>query len=36
MMYVGKKLATFKTTKKHLKGRKNKKRSTKESDWNTY
>ena len=36
MMYVGKKLAKFKTTKKPLKGRKNKRRGTKESDWKTY
>ena len=35
-MYVGKKLAKFKTTKKPLKGRKNKRRGTKESDWKTY
>ena len=35
-MYVGKKLAKFKTTKKPLKGRKNKRRGTKESDWRTY
>ena len=34
--YVGKKLAKFKTTKKPLKGKKNKRRSTKESDWRTY
>ena len=34
--YVGKKLAKFKTTKKPLKGRKNKRRGTKESDWRTY
>ena len=34
--YVGKKLAKFKTTKKPLKGRKNKRRGTKESDWKTY
>ena len=33
---VGKKLAKFKTTKKPLKGRKNKRRCTKESDWKTY
>ena len=32
----GKKLAKFKTTKKPLKGRKNKRRGTKESDWKTY
>ena len=35
-MYVGKKLAKFKTTKKPLKGKKNKRRGTKESDWKTY
>ena len=34
--YIGKKLARFKVTKKPLKGRKNKRRSTKESDWRTY
>ena len=34
--YVGKKLARFKTTKPHLKGKKNKRRGTKESDWQTY
>jgi len=34
--YVGKKLAKFKVTKKPLKGKKNKRRSTKESDWRTY
>ena len=33
---MGKKLAKFKTTKKPLKGRKNKRRGTKESDWKTY
>jgi hypothetical protein len=33
---VGKKLAKFKTTKPPLKGRKNKRRGTKESDWRTY
>ena len=33
--YVGKKLAKFKTTKNPLKGRKNKRRGTKESDWRT-
>ena len=32
-MYIGKKLSKFKTTKKPLKGRKNKRRGTKESDW---
>ena len=36
MMYVCKKLSKFKTTKKPLKGRKNKRRGTKESDWRTY
>jgi hypothetical protein len=36
MKYVGKKLAKFKTTKQPLKGRKNKRRGTKESDWRTY
>ena len=34
--YVGKKLAKFKTTKPPLKGRKNKRRGYKESDWRTY
>ena len=34
--YIGKKLAKFRTTKPPLKGRKNKRRSTKESDWKTY
>jgi|TARA_B100000902_G_scaffold373672_1_gene401888 hypothetical protein len=34
--YVGKKLAKFKTTKPPLKGRKNKRRGTKESDWRDY
>jgi hypothetical protein len=34
--YVGKKLAKFKTTKPPLKGRKNKRRGTKESDWREY
>ena len=34
--YVGKKLAKYKTTKNPLKGRKNKRRGTKESDWRTY
>ena len=34
--YIGKKLARFKVTKPPLKGRKNKRRSTKESDWRTY
>jgi len=32
MKYVGKKLAKFKTTKPPLKGKKNKRRGTKESD----
>ena len=36
MKYVGKKLAKFKTTKPPLKGRKNKRRGTKESDWREY
>ena len=36
MMYVGNKLAKFKTTNNPLKGRKNKRRGTKESDWKTY
>tara|TARA_B110000503_G_C7055651_1_gene374307 strand:+ start:255 stop:737 length:483 start_codon:yes stop_codon:yes gene_type:complete len=35
-MYVGKKLARFKVTKPPLKGKKNKRRSSKESDWRTY
>ena len=34
--YIGKKLAKFKVTKPPLKGKKNKRRSTKESDWRTY
>ena len=34
--YICKKLARFKVTKPPLKGRKNKRRSTKESDWKTY
>jgi hypothetical protein len=34
--YIGKKLARFKTTKPPLKGRKNKRRGTKESDWRDY
>ena len=34
--YIGKKLSQFKVTKKPLKGKKNKRRSTKESDWRTY
>ena len=35
-MYVGKKLARFKTTKPPLKGKKRKRRGTKESDWREY
>jgi len=35
-MYIGKKLAKFKTTKPPLKGRKNKRRGHKESDWRDY
>lgn len=34
--YVGKKLAHFKTTKPPLKGKKRKRRGTKESDWREY
>ena len=34
--YIGKKLAKFKITKPPLKGRKNKRRGTKESDWREY
>ena len=34
--YIGKKLAKFKTTKTPLKGKKNKRRGTKESDWKDY
>lgn len=34
--YVGKKLAKFKVTKPPLKGKKNKRRSVKESDWREY
>lgn len=34
--YIGKKLAKFKVTKPPLKGKKNKRKSTKESDWQTY
>jgi len=34
--YVGKKLSKFKTTKPPLKGKKNKRRGTKESDWRDY
>ena len=36
MKYVGKKLAKFKTTKPPLKGKKNKRRGAKESDWREY
>ena len=34
--YIGKKLAKFKTTKPPLKGKKNKRRGTKQSDWKDY
>jgi hypothetical protein len=34
--YIGKKLLKFKTSKKPLKGRVNKRRGTKESDWRIY
>ena len=34
--YIGKKLAKFKKTRAPLKGRKNKRRSTVESDWRDY
>ena len=34
--YIGKKLARFKVTRPPLKGKKNKRRSSKESDWKTY
>ena len=34
--YIGKKLAQFKRTKPPLKGRKNKRRTSIESDWRTY
>ena len=34
--YIGKKLAQFKETRPPLKGRKNKRRSTVESDWRDY
>lgn len=34
--YVGKKLAKFKVTRPPLKGKKRKRKSTKESDWKTY
>jgi hypothetical protein len=34
--YIGKKLAKFKTSKPPLKGKKNKRRGTQESDWRTY
>ena len=36
MKYVGKKLARFKTTKPPRKGKKNKRRGYKESDWKDY
>ena len=36
MTYIGKKLAKFKTTKPPLKGKKNKRRGYKESDWRDY
>jgi hypothetical protein len=36
MKYVGKKLANFKLTKPPLKGKKNKRRTTVESDWKQY
>lgn len=36
MKYVGKKLAKFKQTKPPLKGKKNKRKTTKESDWREY
>ena len=36
MKYVGKKLARFKTTKPPLKGKKNRRRGYRESDWRTY
>jgi len=36
MKYIGKKLAKFKTTKPPLKGKKNKRRGYKESDWRDY
>ena len=36
MKYVGKKLARFKTTKPPLKGKKNRRRGFRESDWRTY
>ena len=35
-MYIGKKLARFKRSRPPLKGRKNKRRGYKESDWKTY
>lgn len=34
--YIGKKLAKFKKTRPPLKGKKNKRRTTVESDWQTY
>jgi len=36
MKYVGKKLAKFKTSKPPLKGKKRKRKGTKESDWREY
>ena len=36
MKYVGKKLAKFKTSKPPLKGKKRKRKGTKESDWHEY
>ena len=36
MKYVGKKLAKFKKTRPPLKGKKNKRRTTEESDWREY
>lgn len=36
MKYIGKKLFVSKVTKPPLKGKKNKRRSVKESDWKTY
>ena len=36
MKYVGKKLAKFKKTKPPLKGKKNRRRGYRESDWRTY
>ena len=34
--YIGKKLAKFKTSRPPLKGKKNRRRGTKESDWKDY